>query len=145
MDVSVFINDTGGGNLAQLQSGGVNKFVVANNGDTSVSGALNVNTITPSASFTVGASAQQFTVQGNASSTIKASNGGFTSSVGFTTPTANRTITLPNASGTVAVSASGNIALDTAGNITFAGTLPIANGGTNSTTAAGARGQLGHH
>ena len=45
---------------------------------------------------------------------------------------ADRTITLPNASGTVAVSASGNVALDAAGNITFTGVLPIMNGGTNN-------------
>ena len=45
---------------------------------------------------------------------------------------ADRTITLPNASGTVAVSASGNIALDAAGNIAFTGMLPIANGGSNN-------------
>ena len=49
------------------------------------------------------------------------------------TLTADRTYTLPDANGTMAVSASGNIALSAAGNITFTGTLPIANGGTNST------------
>lgn len=37
--------------------------------------------------------------------------------------TAARTYTLPDASGTFAVSASGNIALSAAGNITFTGTL----------------------
>jgi len=45
-----------------------------------------------------------------------------------------RIITLPDASGTVAVSASGNIALSAAGNITFTGTLGVANGGTGATT-----------
>ena len=49
--------------------------------------------------------------------------------------TADRTYTLPDASGTIPVSASGNIALSAAGNISFTGTLPIANGGTNSSTA----------
>ncbi len=49
------------------------------------------------------------------------------------TASSPRTITLPDASGTVAVSASGNIALDVSGNISFTGQLPIANGGTNST------------
>lgn len=42
-DASIFINDTGGGNLLQLQSGGVDRFVVANNGDINTSGLLNVN------------------------------------------------------------------------------------------------------
>ena len=46
--------------------------------------------------------------------------------------TADRTYTLPDANGTIPVSASGNIALSAAGNISFTGTLPIANGGTNS-------------
>lgn len=51
------------------------------------------------------------------------------------TLTADRTYTLPDANGTFAISASGNIALSPAGNITFTGTLPVANGGTNSSTA----------
>ncbi len=53
-------------------------------------------------------------------------------------PTADRTITLPNASGTVAVSASGNIALSASGDISFTGTLPVGNGGTGQTTAQSA-------
>lgn len=54
--------------------------------------------------------------------------------------TANRTITLPDATGTIAVSASGNIALSSVGNITFTGTLPVSNGGTGAsvvTTTSG--------
>jgi hypothetical protein len=47
--------------------------------------------------------------------------------------TADRLYTLPDANGTVAVSATGNIALSALGNISFTGILPIANGGTNST------------
>jgi hypothetical protein len=41
---------------------------------------------------------------------------------------------LPDANGTVAVTASGNIALSALGNINFTGILPVANGGTNSST-----------
>lgn len=50
------------------------------------------------------------------------------------TLTANRTYTLPDASGTIPVSASGNIALSAAGDISFSGALPVANGGTNLTS-----------
>lgn len=50
---------------------------------------------------------------------------------GVTTGT-TRTLTVPNASGTIAISGSGNIALNaTTGDITFTGTLPQANGGTS--------------
>ena len=59
-----------------------------------------------------------------------------------TDPTAARTITLPDASGTVAISATSPITLSAAGDIGL-GTVPIANGGTNSTTAADARTALG--
>ncbi len=50
--------------------------------------------------------------------------------------TADRTITLPDASGTVAVSATGNIALNASGQISFTGTLPVSSGGTGATTLA---------
>lgn len=56
---------------------------------------------------------------------------------------ANQSIVVPNASGTLAVSASGNIALSPSGNISFAGVLPVANGGTGSSNVAGARTNLG--
>ena len=58
------------------------------------------------------------------------------------TPTASRTIKFPDADGTTAVSASSPITLSAAGDIGL-GTVPIANGGTNSTTAADARTALG--
>jgi hypothetical protein len=52
--------------------------------------------------------------------------------------TTARTYTLPDASGTFAISASGNIALSAAGNITLTGQVPIANGGTGASTSQGA-------
>jgi hypothetical protein len=55
-----------------------------------------------------------------------------------TDPTANNTITVPNAGGTLAVSASGNIALSASGNLTLTGQVPIANGGTGANSAQSA-------
>lgn len=50
-------------------------------------------------------------------------------------PTASttRTVTIPDASGTLAVSASGNVALSAAGDITLTGTIPAANLGAITT------------
>ncbi|HTE58519.1 MAG TPA: hypothetical protein VK694_07275 [Verrucomicrobiae bacterium] len=42
-DASIFINDTGGGSLIQLQSGGVDRLVVAPSGDTTIGGTLTVS------------------------------------------------------------------------------------------------------
>ena len=51
-------------------------------------------------------------------------------------PTAPRSIAIPDASGTVAVSASGNAALSAAGDISFTGTLAATSGGTGQSTYA---------
>jgi len=56
--------------------------------------------------------------------------------------TADVTITLPAATGTVAVSATSPIALSSAGDISL-GTVPVAKGGTGSTSASDARTALG--
>ncbi|HEX7260017.1 MAG TPA: hypothetical protein VF272_03760, partial [Candidatus Saccharimonadia bacterium] len=61
---------------------------------------------------------------------LNLSNSGFNGALQPTTLTGNQTYTLPDSSGTVAVSASGNIALSALGNISFAGTLPVGSGGT---------------
>jgi hypothetical protein len=58
-------------------------------GGATVSGTLTANTITPNGAFTAGSTGQQFTLQGNASSTITATGGGFTTTIGFSgSPTA---------------------------------------------------------
>jgi hypothetical protein len=57
--------------------------------------------------------------------------------------TADHSIVIPDASGTLAVSASGNIALSSGGDISFTGLLPVAQGGTGANTALGARAALG--
>ncbi|MBI3097543.1 MAG: shufflon system plasmid conjugative transfer pilus tip adhesin PilV [Planctomycetes bacterium] len=62
------------------------------------------------------------------------SNDASETTLSITNPTSDRTITFPDAGGTVAVSASGNIALSAAGNITFTGTLPVGSGGTGTST-----------
>jgi parallel beta-helix repeat protein len=73
--------------------------------------------------------------------TLSVTTGGVASFAGNITAadlTAGRTYTLPDASGTFAVSASGNIALSATGNISLTGQVPIANGGTGASTAQGA-------
>jgi len=69
---------------------------------------VNTNTITPSGALTVGASGQSFTLQGSSASSITATNGANTTTVNFTAPTGNRTITMPDESGTVCVQNSAN-------------------------------------
>lgn len=59
-----------------------------------------------------------------------------------TNPTGDRTITLPDNSGTVVVSASSPLSRSGTGDISL-GTVPISKGGTGSTTAADARTALG--
>ncbi len=71
---------------------------------------------------------------------LQVTSSGITNTLTFATPaSSNKTITIANASGTVAVSASGNIALNgSTGDISLTGQIPIANGGTNATTAQAA-------
>lgn len=68
--------------------------------DTATAVALNIGTGTAS-SVTIGRTTTPFLVQGNSSSTFTATNGSFTTTVGFTTPTANNSISFPNAGGTI--------------------------------------------
>ncbi len=63
--------------------------------------AVNTNTITPSGALTLGSVSQAFTLQGTSASVITGKNGSFTTTLGFTTPTANNSILLPDAGGTI--------------------------------------------
>lgn len=95
--------------------------IITDNGSTvSIAGTLGVNTITPSSAMTVGAATQNLTLQG-AAVALSSTSGGITNSLTFATPSGgNKTITIPNASGTVALNASGPLAIDAAGTITCA-------------------------
>ncbi|HKX72477.1 MAG TPA: hypothetical protein VJM32_00505 [Candidatus Saccharimonadales bacterium] len=116
---------TPGGTTNQLAkftgSNTIGNSIISDNGATvSIAGALAVNTITPSGPLTIGAIAQNLTLQG-ASTSLTATSGGVTNTLTFATPSGgNKTITVPNATGTIAVSASGPLALDAAGNLTCA-------------------------
>jgi hypothetical protein len=121
---SVFINKTAAGNILQLQNTATDVFVVANNGSITTAGTLTTGTAAAAGAviFRDGATANTSTLQP-------------------TSLTASRTLTIPNASGTLAVSASGNIALDSAGNLTLTGQVPIANGGRHGAYQPGSGGQ----
>lgn len=96
--------------------------ILSESGSTiSVNGSLSVNTITPTAAMSIGSAAQSLVLQGDGSTRLSAQLGGITNSLLFSAPSgSNKSIVLPNASGTVAVSASGPITIDANGNISCA-------------------------
>jgi hypothetical protein len=69
--------------------------VAVNGGDITSSGALN---ITPGGTLTIGVTGQQLTLQGNASTSLTATNGANTTALTFQSPAANVTYRLPTAS-----------------------------------------------
>jgi len=111
-------------------SNAIGSSIISDNGSTAtIAGILAVNTITPTAALTVGATSQNLTLQG-AGVTLSSTASGITNSLVFATPSgSNKTITLPNASGTVAVSASGPISIDAAGNLSCPTCLTSGGGG----------------
>lgn len=105
---AIFINKASGtGNILQLQAAGSDALIVDGSGattvaDLTVAGSLHANTITPSGSLTVGSTSQSFTLQGNENSTVTATVGGVTTSIGFnvgsggSAPTGNVTYQFQN-------------------------------------------------
>jgi len=113
----------------------INDSIITDNGTTvTIGGTLSVNTVTPSAAMTIGATSQNLTLQG-ATTSLSSTSSGFTNSLTFATPAgSNKIITLPNATGTVAVSASGPLSMDSNGNITCA-TCVTSGGGSGGVAA----------
>jgi hypothetical protein len=127
------VTSTGGtsGKIAKFTgSGTIADSIISESGTTiTVGGSLSVNTLTPSGALTVGATGQNLTLQG-ATVSLTATASGVTNTLTFATPaTTGKTITLPNASGTVAVSASGPLSLDASGNLTCLTCLTSGGGG----------------
>ena len=113
---------------AATSSNTINNLVFDGGGG--ISGTL--TSITPSGAFTVGSQGQNLLLQG-ASTSLTSTIGGITNTLSFATPSdGNKTITIPNATGTVAVSASGVLSLDTNGNMTCQDCL-TSDGSGNST------------
>jgi hypothetical protein len=133
------VTSTGGttNKIAKFTAGqAIGDSIISDNGTTvTIAGALAVNTITPSTALTVGATGQNLTLQG-ATVSLSSTSGGITNNLTFATPSgSNKTITVPNASGTVAVSASGPLSLDSSGNLTCATCLSSGGGGAGGVTS----------
>lgn len=71
--------------------------------------------ITPGGTLTVGATGDQLTLQGSSLSTITATSGSYTTTIGFATPTALNSITVPDQGGQICLS-SNNCNFETSGN-----------------------------
>src|SRR5690606_28829401 len=61
----------------------------------SIGGVLSVNTITPSGAMTIGATNQNLTLQGNAVTTITATDSGNTTTLSFASPTDDTVLRFP--------------------------------------------------
>ena len=83
-------------NFSDNGSGTVNTIQNIANTSTPTFAGLNTNTITPSAAFTLGAAGQQFTLQGSNASTIVASNGANTTTLGFRQSHRQRYLSAPS-------------------------------------------------
>ncbi|HYK08957.1 MAG TPA: hypothetical protein VEW42_05655, partial [Candidatus Eisenbacteria bacterium] len=132
--VKSFFDATGAFNttlaiVAPTATNTINGLVI--DGAGGLSGTL--TSITPSGAFTVGSQSQNLTLQGAVTS-LTSTDTGVTNTLTFATPASgNKTITIPNADGTVAVSASGVVTLDANGDITCPDCLTTGTGNGNAT------------
>ena len=133
------------GRLSRFVSGSaIGDSIITDNGSTvSIAGALSVNTITPTAAAVIGAVTQSLTLQGSTTA-ITATDDATTNTLTFATPSgANKTITIPNASGTIAISATGPLVLDSNGNLTCPTCLTSGGGGGGATGVSTVNGITG--
>ena len=133
------------GKLSRFVSGSaIGDSIITDDGSTvSIGGTLSVNNITPSAAAVIGATTQSLSLQGSTTS-ISSTGGATTNTLTFATPSgASKTITIPNASGTVAISATGPLVLDANGNLTCPTCLTSGGGGGGATGVSGLNGITG--
>lgn len=133
------------GKISRFVSGSaIGDSIITDDGSTvSIGGALSVNTITPTAAAIIGATTQSLTLQGSTTS-ISSTGTASTNTLTFATPSgASKTITIPNASGTVAISASGPLTLDANGNLSCASCLTSGGGGGGATGVSSVNGITG--
>ncbi|MEI9913654.1 MAG: hypothetical protein WDN66_01455 [Candidatus Saccharibacteria bacterium] len=123
---SIFFNNTGGGNLLELQGSGSDKFTVANNGNTTIGGSLTVQ----GTGVTVGSTSNNGVL-----SFLDGTSDGFTGKIELNGAIgANQTYQLPAASGGIICLNTGNCA-GAGGGITGSGTagdLAVFSGGGGS-------------
>lgn len=75
--------------------------------DTALGATINLGTSAATA-LNIGNTSAPIMIQGSSASVIKAKSGSFTTTLGFTTPTANRTVNIGDESGTICIQNSAN-------------------------------------
>lgn len=107
----------GGTGATDAAGARTNLSAAASGSNNDITQLMGLSAITPSSTLTVGSTSQSLVLQGS-TTVLTSTNGGVTNSLGFATPSGSaKTIVIPNASGTVAVSASGALAIDSNGNL----------------------------
>ncbi|MEK7600187.1 MAG: hypothetical protein AAB462_04095, partial [Patescibacteria group bacterium] len=143
---SIFFNNTGGGNLLQLQGSGVDQFVVANNGDTTIAGSVTLGSlgagiVQSSAGGLLSSSTVNRDTNPYLTGTLSVSNGG----TGATTFASNGII-FGNGTGALQVTTASNnsvLVTDPSGVPSLAQTLPNAVQANITTTGTLTSGDIG--